>query len=103
VLRRAALTNAEIAWALGGLSRSTVRNHFHSIAGKLLEHWDWRRGYCSRTLLLVMALRAGWVELDEVVLDVDSEMDARIRRLVAAKRVVARLVDQVAKAADVSG
>lgn len=103
MLRRAPLTNAEIAWALGGLSASTVRNHFHSIAVKLLGHWDARRGHSSRTLLLVMALQAGWISVDEVVLDTDSDTDARIRRLVEAKRVVAELVDQVGRAVTKEG
>jgi DNA-binding NarL/FixJ family response regulator len=81
VVRRLALSNAEIGRGLG-IRYSTVKNVITGVGIKMLGYWDVRRGAGVRALLLVLALKWGWIELDEVVTD---------------------LPDQVARAADVSG
>ncbi len=68
VLRRAAqgLANKEIA-AVMGLSPRTVQSHLRHIMNKL--------GVASRVEAVVLAIRSGWIRLDELELSGESERD----------------------------
>jgi len=68
VLRRAAqgLANKEIA-AVMGLSPRTVQSHLRHIMNKL--------GVASRVEAVVLAIRSGWIRLDELELSGEGESD----------------------------